>query len=518
MSAILDRLAGLSPERRELFELLLLREVLADGAGAPKEEVVGRPRTEPVSSGQRRLWLQSRFDLGGAALNTASTMRLSGPLEPGPLRHALDEVVRRHEALRTTFAERDGEPVQVIGGPTPAALPVVDLAGLPSETREMELRSVAGGEAGRPLDLARGPLFRLCLLRLGERDHALVVVMHHIISDAWSLGVFTRELAALYAAFAAGRPSPLPELPVQYAGFARWQRAWEESEEAGRQLAWWRQRLAGAPDVLEIPTDRPRSAARRLRSGTMVRQIPPEPSRAMAELCRRRGATLFMGLLAVFELLLHARTGQADFLVGVDIANRDRLDTEALIGFFVNQLALRADLSGDPSFGELLERAREAALGAYAHQDLPFDRVVEALRPRRSPGRNPLIQVMFSQYNVPDILPSLEGLELHPLDLGGGAAIYDLNLYFLDTPDGLQGVLRYDADLFEPATAARWLEEYEALLGWALASPGARASELEERLAAERRRTEAAGLGQARRKVLQAARRRGAGPARSGNG
>ncbi len=225
-----------------------------------------------------------------------------------------------------------------------------------------------------------------------------------------------------------------------------------------------------------------------------------------------------MGLLAVFELLLHARTGQADFLVGVDIANRDRLDAEALIGFFVNQLALRADLSGDPSCGELLERVREAALGAYAHQDLPFDRVVEALRPRRPPGRNPLIQVMFSQYNIPGAAVSPEGLELRPLELEGGAAIYDLNLYFLDTPHGLRGLLRYDADLFEPATAAGWLEEYELLLGWALASPGARASELAERLAAERRRTEAAGLGQARRKVLQAARRRGAGPSGKGNG
>ena len=425
--------------------------------------------------------------------------------------------MRRHEALRTTFAERGGEPVQVIGGPAPAALPVVDLAGLLPEAGETELRRVAAEEAGHPLDLARGPLVRLCLLRLGEREHALVVVMHHIVSDAWSLGVFTRELAALYAAFAAGRPSPFPELPVQYAGFARWQRAWEESEEAGRQLAWWRRCLAGAPDVLEIPTDRPRSAARRLRSGTVARQIPLEPSRAMTDFCRERGATLFMGLLSVFEILLHARTGQADFLVGVDVANRDRLDAEALIGFFVNQLALRADLSGDPSCGELLERVREDALGAYAHQDLPFDRVVEALRPRRFPGRNPLIQVMLSQYNIPVAVPSPEGLELRPLELSGGAAIYDLNLYFLDTPHGLRGLLRYDADLFEPATAAGWLEEYETLLGWVLASPGARVSELAERLAAERRRTEAAGLGQARRKVLQAARRRGAGLSRKGN-
>jgi aspartate racemase len=324
------------------------------------------------------------------------------------------------------------------------------------------------------------------------------------------MGVLTREVASLYAAFAAGQPSPLPELAVQYAGFARWQCEWEGSADAGRQLAWWRERLAGAPDALEIPTDWPRPPVQRLRSGTAVRRIPTGPSQAAAAFCREQGVTLFMGLLAVFELLLHARTGKADFLVGVDIANRDQLDTEALIGFFVNQLALRADLSGDPTFLQLLERVRDFTVGAYAHQDLPFDRLVEELRPRRAPDRNPLIQVMFSQYNVPVAAPapsSVGGLEIRPLELEGGAAIYDLNLYFLDTPEGLRALLRYNADLFEPATAARWLEEYETVLGWVLASPGARVSELAERLAAERRREQTTNLNKARQRVLQTARR-----------
>ncbi|MFL6194097.1 MAG: condensation domain-containing protein [Thermoanaerobaculia bacterium] len=507
-----ERIAALSPSRRALLELLLIEEVAAGSrTAAVPVSSRERERTAPLAFGQQRLWLQERLEPGSAAYNTASALRLRGAVDPALLRRCFAEISRRHESLRTTFSESGGVPVQTVGPPAPVELPVVDLAGLPVERRDAELRRVAEGEFLRPFDLARGPLHRARLVRLELDEYALLIAMHHIVSDAWSMGVLTRELAAIHAAFAAGRPSPLPELPLQYADFARWQQEWMAGPALEEQLAYWRGRLAGAPEVLEVPPDRPRPAARRFRGGLLTARLPREVADPFRELCSQRGVTLFMALLAIFEVLLHARTGESDLVVGVDVAARNPPETEALIGFFVNQLVLRVDAGGDPSFAELLERVREASLGAFAHQDLPFGRLVEELAPRRTLARNPLFQVMFGLYNVPQGELDLGGVAVIPLEIEGGASVFDLSLYAAESGEELLLMLRHDADLYEPATAGRLLEDFEILARRAVAAPDERLSALVEHLAAERRRRREAGregLEKARLKTLKTVRRR----------
>ncbi|HYG61719.1 MAG TPA: condensation domain-containing protein [Thermoanaerobaculia bacterium] len=511
-TALLGRVDALSPGRRALFELLLLEE--AAGGRGTREDTGRAPRataSAPLSFGQERMWLHERLQPGGGAYNTSMALRLLGPLDPGTLRRSLEEVVRRHETLRTTFSEERGSPVQTAGPPFSVALPMADVAALPAEAREAEARRLAGRELLRPFDLWRGPLFRVLLLRLEREEHVLSVSMHHIVSDAWSMGVLVRELSVLYQAFAAGRPSPLPELPMQYAELVRWQRGRLEGEGLERLLNWWRERLAGAPEVVEVPTDLPRPAVRCFRGGLRVRQLPPALAAAAARLGGEQSATLFIVLLAAFELLLHARTGRSDLVVGVDVANRTRPEAEAIIGLFVNQLVLRVGLQGDPPFLELLERVRETAAGAYAHQDLPFGHLVEELAPERSLSRNPLFQVMFGLYNVPAPAAEEGGLEVRPLELEAGAAVFDLSLYVQESAEGLACRLGYDSDLYTPATAERLLEDYELLLRWALEAPEARVSEILARLEAEKRRRQAEEGGELRKSraaVLKTARRR----------
>ena len=494
--------ADLSPERRALLELLLIEEAL----GERPAEKAPAPEAAPLSFGQERLWLLDRLDPGSPAYNTATALRLLGPLDPQILARSFTEIARRHAVLRTVFREEMGRPAQVVTEPRPVELPVTGLSG------EEALAAGIDEEVRRPFDLAQGPLFRARLFRLGAEEHVLVIAMHHIVSDAWSMGVLAGELTALYAAFAAGRPSPLPELPIQYADHARRQRQRLDGPALAEQLAWWKERLAGAPEVLEVPTDRPRLPVRRFRGGMRTRKLPRELSAAAARLSTERSATPFMVLLAAFEVLLHARTGATDLVVGVDVANRDEPETEALIGFFLNQLVLRVDASGDPTFLDLLERAREASLGAFAHRDLPFGRLVEELSPQRSLARNPLFQVMFGFYNVPE--PQAEDLgrlQIVPLDLDGGTAVFDLSLYLAETPEGLLATLRYDADLYEVATAERLLEDFEIVAARALESPEGRISDLTRHLMEERRRRLEAGreaLQQARLRTLKTARRR----------
>ncbi|HVR99834.1 MAG TPA: condensation domain-containing protein, partial [Thermoanaerobaculia bacterium] len=465
------------------------------------EEEKSRPA--PLSYAQRRLWFLDRFDPGSPAYNIAAAIHLSGPLDAAALTGALEEIVRRHEALRTTFREEDGEPVQVVSPPGGMALPLIDLSARESsppgplsqgergrkakeETNssspspgdgeggrwergpggeDSEGRRLIQEEARRPFDLRWGPLFRPLLLRFAEEKYILFVMLHHIVGDGWSAGVMVRELAALYSR------SPLPELPVQYTDYARWQRRWLTGEVLEAELVPWRERLQGLPARLDLPTDRPRPAVQRLRGALRPAELSEEVTTALATLARREGATLFMALLAGFQALLGRYTGQDDLAVGTPVAGRDREEIEGLIGFFVNTLVLRGDLAGDPSFTELLARTRETALAAQAHRALPFEVLVEELRPERSLAHAPLFQVMLAFQGVPD-----ESLRMERVDTG--TAKLDLLLDLAHRGGRLAGFLEYDTDLFDAATVDRLLAHFEVLLAGAVAEPATRLSEL----------------------------------------
>jgi amino acid adenylation domain-containing protein len=440
-------------------------------ASAPPLRLASRTGPLPLSFAQQRLWFLNQLEPTSAAYNIPFALRLTGPLNSGALRRSLDEIVRRHEALRTTFAESDGRPVQVIPPHRPLELREVDLSRLPASERDAELQRHLQHEAQAPFELSRGLMLRASLLRLAPEEHVALVTVHHIASDGWSIGVLVRELAALYEAFCAGRPSPLPELPVQYADFAAWQREWLSGENLAAQLGWWKQQLQGAPAALELPTDRPRPAVQSSRGAKCAYALPGPIAAGLGELSRREGVTLFMTLLAAFQTLLHRYSGSQDVVVGTPIANRTHAETEGLIGFFVNTLALRARFDGAPSFRTLLQRVREASLGAYAHQDLPFERLVEELAPQRSLGRTPLFQVLFVLQNTPTGQLQPAGLTLSPLETHGGTARFDLTLSLAETEAGLEGSLEYSTDLFDESTVRRMLGHFSQLLASIVAHP-----------------------------------------------
>ncbi|MEW5929506.1 MAG: amino acid adenylation domain-containing protein [Gemmatimonadota bacterium] len=445
------------------------------GAGtppAPPIERVSRDGPLPLSFAQQRLWVLDRLEPGSAAYNMPGALRLRGPLHAPALRAAVAELVRRHEALRTTFAEQGGAPVQVVRPPAPLPLPLVDLRALPGAARERHAERLASVEARRPFDFARGPLLRTTLVRLGDEDHVLLLTLHHVVSDGWSMGVLVREVFALYDAFSRGGPSPLPELPVQYADYAVWQRRWLSGEALERQLAWWRERLAAAPPLLELPTDRPRPALPRHRGAACPLHLDAALAGELRALGRREGVTLFMTLLAGFAVVLGRWAGQEDVVVGTPIAGRTRRETEGLIGFFLNTLALRTDLSGNPSFRALLGRVREATLGAYAHQDLPFERILEELQPARSLSHSPLFQVMLNVLNLQEEGRSeLPGLAVERFGEHEPMSKFDLTLYVGEGEGGIRLNLVYDADLFEGARMAELLAQLRALLTQAARDP-----------------------------------------------
>ena len=440
---------------------------------APPLHPVPREEAPPLSFAQERLWFLAQMEPGSPAYNIPAAVSLRGDLRPEILRAALSETVRRHEALRTTFRAMNGVPCQWIAPPSPVDLPVIDLSGLPEEAPRL-----ADEEARRPFDLAAGPLFRAVLLRLGPREHTALVTVHHIISDGWSTGVLVHELAVLYEALSAGGPPPLPELPLQYADFAVWQRIWLQGDALKAELAWWTERLAGAPRVLELPADRPRPVLPSHRGRHLPVGLGTDLSQALRELSRRRGATLFMTVKAGFDALLSRYTGETDLLVGSPVANRSRPELEGLIGFFANTLVLRGELAGDPTFETLLGRTRETALGAFEHQDLPFEKLVQELSPERSPGRSPLVQVVFALQNAPAAALMLPGLELVPLGVESGTAKFDLTLLLRESGGELSGLIESAADLFDKATVARLAGHFEALLAGAAAHPGTRLSDL----------------------------------------
>ena len=460
-----------------------VERALREGEGTASPPLLPQPRPAggiggiggiPLSFAQQRLWFLDRLEPESPFYNVPAAVRLRGRLDPAALGAAFQEIVRRHEALRTRFPEEAGRPVQVVENDLPLPLPLLDLSGLSKrEEREEEAARLARAEARRPFDLGRGPLLRLTLLRFGEDEHLLLAVFHHIVSDGWSMGVFLRETADLYRAFAAGGPSPLPPLPLQYADFALWQRGWLAGEALKRQLAWWRRQLEGVPP-LALPTDRARPAVPAYRGARWPFSLPPE----VGSLARREGATLFMTLLAAFSAVLGRWAGQDLMAVGTPIANRTRAGLEPLIGFFVNTLALRADLSGDPTGRDLLARCRETSLGAYAHQDVPFEKLVEELRPERDLARAPLFQVLLSLQNAPLAELDLPGLALAPVEIEPETTKFDLTLSAAEASEGIAAWLEYDVHLFDRATAARLTGHFATLLESLAADPGRRLSEL----------------------------------------
>ncbi|HLL82605.1 MAG TPA: condensation domain-containing protein, partial [Longimicrobium sp.] len=429
----------------------------------------GRPL--PLSFAQQRLWFVDRLQPGRAAYNMPSRMRVRGVLDLAALERALSEVVRRHESLRARFPMRDGQPVQEVGPALPVRLPVVDLGGLHGEPRDAEVERLAAREAQRPFDLAAGPLLRGTVLRLADDDAVVLLTLHHIVSDGWSMGILAGELSTLYEAFSRGEEAPLPELPIQYADYAVWQREWLSGEVLEAQIGYWRARLAGAPALLELPTDHPRPLAPGDAGASIGFTIGAETAAALRRLSRREGATLFMTLLAAWQLLLSRYSGQDDVVVGSPIAGRNRLETEGLIGFFLNTLVLRADLSGDPEFAELLHRVRESTLGAYQHQDLPFEKLVEDLGVERSQAHTPLFQVMFNLQNNESSELRLGETAVESLGGAVGSVKFDLSLTLGDAGEEIRGVLAYRRELWSEASIRRMAEHYGRVLEAVAAHP-----------------------------------------------
>jgi amino acid adenylation domain-containing protein len=451
----------------------------ADGLVAPPMVRVSREETLPLSFAQQRLWFLDQLEPNSSLYNIPAAVRLKGQLDLYALGQSFTEIVNRHESLRTRFGVVEGVPVQVIDEAGSFMLQVTDLSDWGEAEREAEAGRVATAETQAPFDLTTGPLFRASVLRLGAEDHVLLCTMHHVISDGWSMGVFINELTTLYTAYAAGQPSPLPELTLQYADFAHWQRGWLAGDVLEGQLGYWKKQLAGAPAALELPLDHPRPAVQTFRGAPEPLSFSAELTAALKELSRREGVTLFMTMLAAWQTLLARYSGQEDVVVGTPIAGRNRAEMEPLIGFFVNTLVLRTNLSGDPRFIELLRRVREVALGAYAHQDVPFEKLVEELQPERDLSRSPLFQTMMMLQNVPQEAMQLPGLELSPMVGEGGTTKYELTLELVETSTGLIGALRYNVDLFRAETINRMLGQFERLLESVCRKPEQRLSEVE---------------------------------------
>jgi amino acid adenylation domain-containing protein len=441
----------------------------------------------PLSYAQQRLWFLDQLEPGNAFYNITAAVRLSGKLERAALGASFQELVRRHEALRTHFSSVAGEAVQVIAESLELEWEEIDLRGLEESEREVAQSRLAQEKAQTPFDLAQGPLLRLSLLQLGEQEHVLLLVMHHIISDGWSLGVLMHEVAVLYQAYSEGKPGSLPALAIQYADYAAWQREWLTEEVLAEQLEYWRGQLAGVPALLELPTDRPRPALQSYRGATRSIVIGTELSTALQALSRREGVTLFTTLLAAFQTLLARYSGQKEIVVGSPIANRRHVETEELVGCFVNTLVLRSQLADNPSFSELLKRTWAVVIGAHAHQDVPFEKLVEVLQPERDLSRAPLFQVMFVLQNAGGGSIKLPGLELSLLPSDSGTARFDLTLSLAETAEGLVGMLEYNTDLFDGARMERLLGHFAELLQGVVTAPETRVFELPLLGAAERR-------------------------------
>ena len=474
-----DRIAQLSPEKRALLMQRLKQK--GDGARTPGLPRRPNPGEYPLSFAQQRLWFLDQLEPGSPFYNIAAALRLTGPLDVGALRRALGDVVRRHEVLRAYFVTEKGYPVQQIAPELALAVPLIDLRDRPEAEREAEARRLTDEEARRPFDLARGPLLRASLVRLDQAVHLLLLTLHHIVSDGWSVQVLVQELAALYAAHTRGVTAALPELPVQYADFAHWQREQLAGALREQQLAYWKAQLADLPPVLELPTDRPRPTVQTYRGARRSVSIPAAVADRLRALSRQESATLFMTLLAAYAVLLARYTGQDDLAIGIPVANRAPREVQGLIGFFVNTLVMRARLTavegGALSFRALLRQVRETVLAGQAHQDLPFELLLDALDVQRDMSRSPLFQTMFALQDSPLAGLSLGDLKLDLLEPDTGTAKFDLTLFIDERPGGLRGAdmlratFEYNTDLFDAATLERMSGHFLNLLAGLAADP-----------------------------------------------
>ena len=438
---------------------------------APPLQPISRNTDLPLSFSQERLWFLNQLKPDSSSHNIPLALGITGSLDVPALEQSLNEILQRHETLRTTFTTVDGQPVQVIH-PMDFKLPIVDFTTIQNpksidEGARSAVQNFLLEEAKRPFDLNQGPLLRATLLQLDEQEYVLLVTIHQIVFDGWSEGVLFRELAALYEAFSTGKPSPLPELPIQYADFAVWQREWLQGEFLDTLLSYWKQQLGDGLPAQHLPTDRSQPIVPTRRSAHQTLVLPKELAEALKALSRQEGATLFTTLLTAFKILLHRYTNQDDLFVCTPTANRNRNQTKGLIGYFVNLLVLRTDLSGNPSFRELLSRVRQVASGAYAHQDLPVLQLVNSL----NLVQTPLSQVMFVLQNVPKQPLKLPGLTVNSLDIENGTADFDMSLSMVEAAQELTGVLKYNTDLFDDATITGMLDDFQTLLEEIVANP-----------------------------------------------
>ncbi|MEH2023712.1 non-ribosomal peptide synthetase [Nostoc sp.] len=461
-----DNIQDISPEKKREFLAKML------------QEKVRQVDIFPMSFGQQRLWFLDQLQPGNFANHIWAALRLTGFLNQAAFLQTLDEIVRRHEVLRTTFATMEGKPVQVIIPTLSLTLPTINLEDLSEIEQETEVKKLVIQEIQQPFNLTKAPLLRATLLRLNQREHILIFTMHHVISDGWSMGVLIKEIAALYEAFSTGRLSPLSQLPIQYVDFAAWQQRSLQGDLLQSQISYWKNQLKDAPKLLELPTDYPRPAVSSFRGATYSFELSDDLSVALNKLSQQYGSTLFMTLLAAFQTLLWRYTGSEDIVVGSPVANRNRTELEGLIGFFVNTIVLRTNLAGNPTFEELLTRVRKVALAGYAHQDLPFDQLVEELQSQRNLSHTPLFQVMFVLQNSP--MPALElpGLTLSVLDVDNGTAKFDLTLEITEKAQKLFANLEFNTDLFQESTIKRMAGHFQTLLKSIVANPELRLSEL----------------------------------------
>ena len=472
------QLAALSPAKRELLELQLKQQ---DGSRRRGSRIPRRAKRDsaPLSFAQQRLWILHQLEPESPAYNESIAERLRGTLNVAALQHALTEIVARHEVLRTTIAMVGQEPVQTITDPCVVELPTIDLRTESDASREEAARRILVETIRRPFALARDLPLRALLLRLTDHEHMLLVVIHHMACDGWSGTIFRRELGILYTAFASGQVSPLAELSVQYQDYAEWQRLGGQSEALATHTAYWKQQLDGVA-ALQLPLDRPRPPTQTFNGTRQSTILPKEMVDDLRAVGRREDATLFMTLLAAFQVVLHRYTGQQDIAVGSPMANRTQPELENLIGFFVNTLVLRTHFTDNPSFQKLLRRVRATALDAYAHQQVPFEKLVEELHPQRTLSHSPLFQVMFSLQTLPPMGLELLGLETSPVEVRAGTAKFDLSLYLVgaDQDDQLRVIIEYNTDLFDDATITRMLKHYQRIVQGIVQNPGQRITEL----------------------------------------
>ncbi|MHC5762855.1 condensation domain-containing protein [Nostoc sp.] len=446
------------------------------------QPIVPVPRNTnlPLSFAQQRLWFLNQLEPNSTTYNLPFAVRLTGTLNMPALEQSLNEIVQRHETLRTTFAIVNGQPIQVITPTLTLKLSVVDLQEYPITKQEAEVLRLAVQESQLLFNLAQGPLLRTTLLHLSEKQYVLLFTMHHIVSDGWSIGLLIKEVTALYEAFCKGQPSPLSELPIQYADFAAWQQNWLQGEVLNTLLTYWKKQLGDNLPVLQLPKNYRSSEVKTSQEERQSLILSKTLSQAIKKLGDSVGTTLFMTLLGAFKVLLSWYTGDKDIVVGTDIANRNRIEVENLIGFFVNQLVLRTDLFGNPAFSDFLQRVRKVCLEAYAHQDLPFEKLVSALNPKRDLNQTPLFQVKFILQNAPIHSLEVSNLTLASLDLENPVGRVDLLLELTDTEQGIVGLLKYNKDLFDTSSIARLLNAFETILSQIVVEPAINLNQLEK--------------------------------------